>query len=222
MDIYWLGHSCFRLKGKGSNIIIDPVSPEVGYTIGKLEADIVAVTHQHPGHNYVQGVGGPVKVVSGPGEYEIGGVFITGVPSFHDDKSGEIRGMNTIFNIEMDGITVAHLGDLGHVLTSKTAAEIGRVDVLLVPVGGVSTIDAIGAAEVVRRLSPKWVVPMHYKTPATKRDLDTVDKFLKEMGAKDLISQPRLSVTSTGSQTSLQVVLLDYPGGKGQSASAVS
>lgn len=222
MDIYWLGHSCFRLKGKGSTVIIDPVSPDVGYSIGKPEADIVVVTHQHAGHNYVQGVGGQAKVVCGPGEYEVGGTFITGVASFHDDRSGEIRGKNTIFNIEMDGIAVAHMGDLGHVLSSKTASEIGRVDVLLVPVGGGSTIDAVAAAEVARKLSPKWVVPMHYKTPATKRDLNTIDKFLKEMGAKDVVSQPKLSFGSAGSPASLQVVLLDYPGSRSQAAAAVS
>ena len=218
MDVYWLGHSCFRIKGKGSTIVIDPFSPDMGYNLGKVEADVVAVSHQHPGHNYVQGIGGEHRVIAGPGEYEIGGVFITGVASFHDDKSGELRGKNTMYLVEVDGVTVCHLGDLGHALSSKTVAELGSPDVLLLPVGGTSTIDAVVAAEVMRRLSPKWVVPMHYKTPGIYRDLQTVDKFLKEVGIKDAVPQPKLSVSSSSSPVSLQVALLDYPGSKSQSA----
>jgi len=215
VDIYWQGHSCFRLKGKGSTVVIDPFSPDTGYNLGKLEADVVLVTHQHPGHNYVQGVGGEFRVINGPGEYEIGGVFVTGVASFHDDKSGELRGKNTIYAVEFEGVTVAHLGDLGHELSSKTVAELGKIDVLLLPVGGVTTLDAVAGAEVMRRLSPKWVVPMHYKTPAITRELLPVGKFLAETGVKDAVPQPRLSV-SGGAQASLQVVLLDYPGSRSQ------
>jgi L-ascorbate metabolism protein UlaG (beta-lactamase superfamily) len=217
MDVFWLGHSCFRIRGKGSTIIVDPFSPDMGYTLGKPEADIVLVSHQHPSHNYVQGVGGEHRVLEGPGEYEIGGVFVTGVASFHDDQSGAARGKNTMYVIEMDGVTICHLGDLGHALASKTVAELGSPDVLLLPVGGVSTIDAVGAAEVMRRLGPKWVVPMHYKTPGLYRDLQTVDKFLKEVGVKEAVPQPKLSVNSS-SAAALQVVLLDYPGSKSQSA----
>lgn len=216
MDIHWLGHSCFRIKGKGSSVVIDPVPPETGYSMGKVEADLVAVTHEHPGHNYLEGVGGEHRVIRGPGEYEIGGVFVTGVASFHDDKSGDLRGKNTIYLIEMDGAAVCHLGDLGHVLNAKTVSELGKVDVLLLPVGGVTTIDAVAAAEVMQRLSPRWIVPMHYKTPAIARDLHPVDKFLKEVGVKEAAPQPKLSVTAVGASGSLQVVLLDYPGSKSQ------
>ncbi len=213
MDIYWLGHSCFRLKGKSATVVIDPYSPQIGYNLAKLEADIVLVTHQHPGHNYIQGVSGEHRVIEGPGEYEIGGVFITGLPTFHDNESGQLRGRNTCYVIEVEGVTVAHLGDVGHVLSSKTVADLGRIDVLLGPVGGTTTLDAVGAAEVMRKLTPKWVVPMHYKTPALSADLAPVDKFLAESGAKQVVPQPRLSANA-GSQVSLQVVLLDYPGSK--------
>lgn len=215
MDIHWLGHSAFRIKGKASTLVIDPVPPDTGYSMGKMEADLIAVTHEHRGHSYIEGVGGEHRVIRGPGEYEIGGVFVTGVASFHDDKSGELRGKNTIYLVEIDGTTVCHLGDLGHPLSAKTVSELGKVDVLLLPVGGVTTIDAVAAAEVMRRLSPKWVVPMHYKTPATSRDLHPVDRFLKEVGAKDTAAQPKLSATAAGAG-SLQVVLLDYPGSKSQ------
>jgi len=187
---------------------------DIGYQGGKLEADLVLVTHQHPGHNYAKAVTGEPRVVAGPGEYEVAGVFATGIASFHDESSGEVRGKNTIYMIEMDGLSLCHLGDLGHMLTSKTVGELGKVDVLMVPVGGATTLDAAAAAEVVRKLGPKIVTPMHYKTPAVGRELAPVDNFLKEMGVKDVAPQARLSVSSGNLPQGLQVVLLEYPGSK--------
>lgn len=218
MDIFWLGYACFRLRGKNVTVIIDPFPPDLGYNLGKPEAEIVAITHGHPGHSYVQGVAGDAKQVAGPGEYEIAGVFITGVASFHDDKDGGLRGKNTMYLFEMDGVTVCHLGDLGHVPSSKMVGDLGKVDVLLLPVGGVTTIDAAGAAEVMRRLGPRIVVPMHYKTANLTRELQPVDRFLKEVGVKDALPQPRLSVSSANLPANLQVVLLEYPGSRTQAA----
>ena len=136
--------------------------------MGKPTARIVTVSHQHPGHSYVQGIGGEPKLVTGPGEYEISGVLIIGIATFHDGEGGKKRGKNTVYLMEVDEVSVCHLGDLGHVLTAEQVEEIDNVDVLLLPVGGVSTIDAPMAAEVVRQLEPKVVVPMHYKTQALK------------------------------------------------------
>lgn len=218
MDIYWLGHSCYRIKGKSATVVVDPFSPGIGYQGGKLEADMVLVTHQHPGHNYVQAVAGEPRVVDGPGEFEVAGVFVTGIPTFHDDKNGEARGKNTVYMIEMDGLALCHLGDLGHVPTSKIVGELGKVDVLMVPVGGTTTLDPAGAAEVVRKLGPRIVTPMHYKTPAINRELLAVDGFLKELGVTDISPQPRLSVSSGNLPAGLQVVLLEYPGSKSQQA----
>jgi L-ascorbate metabolism protein UlaG (beta-lactamase superfamily) len=149
-------------------------------------------------------------MVVGPGEYEISGVLIIGVASFHDAEGGQKLGKNTIYLMEVDGVTVCHLGDLGHVLNDAQVEEIGNVDVLLLPVGGGATIGAALGAEVIRQLEPKAVVPMHYKTPATNRELDPVDRFLKEMGKEQVASIPKLSITKSNLPESTQVFLLDY------------
>jgi len=210
MDINWLGHSCFRIKGRSVSIVTDPFPPDLGYSLGKPSADIVTVSHPHPGHSYTRGVSGDPRLVRGPGEYEISGVLIIGVATFHDNDKGAKRGKNTVYLMDVDGVSVCHLGDLGHVLTADQVEQIEEADVLLLPVGGVSTISAAVAAEVVRQLEPKVVVPMHYRTDALNRGLATVDGFLKEMGQKEIISQPRLTLTKTTLPLSTQVVLLNY------------
>ena len=149
MDITWLGHSCFKIKGSQASVITDPFPPDLGYSLGKATANIVTVSHQHPSHSYVQGIGGEPRIIKGPGEYEISGILIIGVATFHDAEGGGKRGKNTIYLMEVDGVSVCHLGDLGHVLTSEQVEEIGNVDVLLLPVGGVSTIDAALAADAI-------------------------------------------------------------------------
>ncbi len=210
MDITWLGHSCFRIRGSHTTIITDPYSPDLGYLLGKPTARIVTVSHQHPGHSYVSGIGGEPKLVTRPGEYEISGVLIIGMTTFHDNEGGKNRGKNTIYVIEVDELSICHLGDLGHVLTTKQVETLDNIDILLLPVGGISTIDAPRAAEVIRQLEPKVVVPMHYKTEALKRELEPVERFLKEMGGKQVESQPKLSCTKANLPTSTQVFLLSY------------
>ena len=210
MDISWLGHSCFRIRGSNAIVITDPYSPDLGYSLGKPNAGIVTVSHHHPGHSYTQGIGGEPRLVTGPGEYEIGGVLIIGIATFHDGEGGRKRGKNTAYLMEIDEISVCHLGDLGHVLTAEQVEELDNVDVLLLPVGGVSTINAPLAAEVVRQLEPKVVVPMHYKTSALSRELEPVEKFLKEIGVKQVTPQPKLSLTRSSLPDSMQVFLLDY------------
>jgi L-ascorbate metabolism protein UlaG (beta-lactamase superfamily) len=210
MDISWLGHSCFRIRSSNAIVITDPYSPNLGYSLGKPTARIVTVSHQHSGHCYVQGIGGEPRLVIRPGEYEISDVLIIGIATFHDADRGRERGENNVYLLEIDEIAVCHLGDLGHVLTAEQVEEIGKVDVLLLPVGGVSTINAAMAAEVVRQLEPKVVVPMHYKTSALSWDLEPVEKFLKEMGVEEVRSQPKLSLTRSSLPLSTQVFLLDY------------
>ena len=210
MEISWLGHSCFRIRGSHAIVITDPYSPSLGYSLGKPTARIVTVSHQHSGHSYVQGIGGEPRLVIRPGEYEISDVLIIGIATFHDADRGKERGENTVYLMEVDEISVCHLGDLGHVLTAEQVEEIGNVDVLLLPVGGVSTINAPMAAEVVRQLEPKAVVPMHYKTSALSRELEPVERFLKEIGVKQVEPQPKLSFTKSSLPVSTQVFLLDY------------
>ena len=205
-----MGHSCFRIKGSQAVIITDPFPPDLGYSLGKPAANIVTVSHQYPSHSFVQGVSGEPRIVQGPGEYEISGVLIIGVATFHDAEGGQKRGKNTVYLMEVDGISVCHLGDLGHVLTSEQVEEIGDVDVLLLPVGGVSTIGAPMAAEVIRQLEPNAVVPMHYKTPEINRELEPVENFLEEMGIEQIDSRPKLSVSKSNLPASTQVFLLGY------------
>ncbi len=216
MDVFWLGHSCFRIKGKRATVVTDPFPPDLGYALGEPVADIVTVSHQHPGHSCVSGVSGvngSPHDITGPGEYEVSGVLIIGFPTFHDAEKGAQRGKNNVYLMEIDGITICHLGDLGHPLNTDQVEEIDEVDVLLLPVGGVSTIDAACAAETIRRIEPKIVIPMHFKTPELKRELDPVEKFLKEMGAGQVEPLPKLSVTPSSLPTSTQVVLLNYKTG---------
>ena len=211
MDITWLGHACFRIKGSQATIITDPFPPELGYTLpAKLEADIVTVSHPHPSHSYVQGVGGSPKVVQGPGEYEIAGVLIIGVGTFHDNERGAQRGKNTAYLMEIDGVSICHLGDIGHVLSDEQLEEIGDVDVLLLPVGGHNTIGGAVAAEIIRQIEPKAVIPMHYQTPELKRTLDPLESFLKEMGLGPVEPRPKLTVSRTGLLPGTQVYVLSY------------
>lgn len=211
MDITWLGHSCFRIKGKDATVITDPFDPSLGYSSNKQKADIVTLSHFHPGHSYLNAVDGYSKAIKGPGEYELKGVFITGFPSFHDSNDGSERGKNTVYILEIDNVTLCHLGDIGHKPSSKMEEEFSDIGVLFMPVGGVSTIDGAQAAEIVKEISPKIVVPMHYKTPALKKELDPLDIFIKKLGSKEVIEQPRLNVNRASLPASTQVMVLSYP-----------
>ncbi len=201
MEIYPLGHASFRIKGKNATVVTDPFDQAVlGMKYPKLEGvDVVTVSHGHGDHNAVGNIPGLPFLVSGPGEYEIKGVTIVGVATFHDDKEGAERGKNTVYKITVDNIRICHLGDLGHKLTDAQLDAIGDVDILLVPVGGFYTIDPVIASQVVLQIEPLIVVPMHYLRPGLPEEtfgkLATVDKFLKEMGAEGTASQPKL-VTS--------------------------
>ena len=205
-----ISHSCFKIKGSRATVITDPYPPDLGYSMGKASADIVTVSHRHPSHSYVQAVSGEPKQVYSPGEYEISGVLIIGLPTFHDNEKGRNRGKNTVYLIELDGVSICHLGDLGHALTAEQVEELGNVDVLLLPVGGISTIDAAMAASTIRQIEPKAVIPMHYKTPLVNRELDTIEKFLKEMGTEPIEPLPKLAFTRSNLPVSTQVFLLGY------------
>jgi L-ascorbate metabolism protein UlaG (beta-lactamase superfamily) len=203
-----LGLSCFRIRGSQAIVITDPFPPGTGYTLGKQTADIVTVSHQHPSHSYVQGINGEHRLVKGPGEYEISGVLILGIGTYHDSVKGQTRGKNTIYLMEIDGVNVLHLGDLGHLLSDEQVEEIGNVDILLLPVGGINTINAAMAAEVIRKLEPKVVIPMHYKTPKSGRELEPVENFLKEMGQVQIEPRPKFTVSRSNLPVSTQVVVL--------------
>jgi len=214
MDITWLGHSCFKLRGREASVVTDPPAKSTGYTIGRPTANVVTVSHDHEGHNNVKAVTGDPKVVQGPGEFEVSGVLITGTRTYHDAEKGAERGKNTAYVVEIDDIRVCHLGDLGHVPTGDQAEELSGVDVLLVPVGDGTTIGAADAAETVSLLGPKLVIPMHYGTPAAKDKLEPIDKFLKEIGAPKALDEkvPKLSITKSTLPQETKVQVLDYRG----------
>ncbi len=210
MEITWLGHSCFKLKSKNGILITDPFGEGYGYQLGKNSASIVTVSHDHPGHNNSNAIDGEFKLITGPGEYEIGGIFVYGVRTFHDKKKGEEKGKNTSYLIEMDSIKIGHLGDLGHIPTATQIDEISDADVLLVPVGGNSTIETALAVEVVNLISPNFVIPMHYKTADSSRDLESAEAFLKEMGIKEYEPVPKLSITKATMPIDMQTIVMDY------------
>ncbi len=210
MDITWYGHACFRLSERGVVIVTDPPTDALGYTRPRIRADVVTISHDHPGHNNRVGFRGGPRFFDGPGEYEVKGVFITGIAAYHDGRKGAKRGRNTIFLFDFDGLTVCHLGDLGHVPDQNQVEALSAVDVLLIPVGGLHTIDASKAAEVISLIEPRLVIPMHYKTPKEKARLHKVEIFLKQMGLASLSPQPDLRVTRSSLPEETEVVLLDY------------
>lgn len=184
MEITYIGHSCFKIKGKELTLVIDPYNPkDVGYKLPKLEADVLLISHQHEDHNYKEGVTGYRLLIDSPGEYETKGTFIYGIETFHDNKNGAERGYNIMYLIEMDGFNILHTGDLGHELSKETLEKIPNVDVLLVAVGGTYTIDAEGASDIISELEPGFVIPMHYYVNEQTAKLSKLEKFLDEMGA---------------------------------------
>lgn len=214
MEITWLGHSCFKLRGREASVITDPPSKKTGYTIGRPTANVITISHDHEGHSNVKAVTGDPVVIQGPGEFEAAGVLIRGTRTYHDEEHGQERGQNTAFVLELDDLRICHLGDLGHVPTPEQVEELSGIDILLTPVGGGTTIGATAAAETVSLLGPKLVIPMHYGTSASKDKLDPIDTFLKEMGAPTALEekQPKLSVTKSTLPQETKVQVLDYRG----------
>ncbi len=212
VEISYLGHSSFKIRGKLATIVTDPFDPEmVGLKFPLLEADIVTVSHLHTDHSMVSQVNGAPVVVSGPGEYEIKGVRINGIASYHDNKQGEERGRNIIYSIFADGLTIVHAGDLGHKLSDEQADSFPAVDILMIPVGGVYTIGPAEAAEVVTQLEPKIVIPMHFFQPQMAKQFESlapVSGFLREMGKESIAPQPKLVISKDKLPSELTVIVL--------------
>ncbi|HEV2413828.1 MAG TPA: MBL fold metallo-hydrolase [Candidatus Dormibacteraeota bacterium] len=210
MDVTWLGHGCFRLRGRGAAVVTDPYPPAIGLKLARMDAEVVTVSHDHDNHSFTQVVRDGAYEINGPGEYEIAGISVIGVPTYHDAEKGKKEGRNTVYLIEIDDVRICHLGDLGHKLDDADAESVATPDVLLVPVGGHTTMNAAQAAEVVRQLEPRYVVPMHYAIPGLKLQLDPIDRFLKEMGVTSSEAQPKLSVQkSSVSEYETKVVVLE-------------
>lgn len=186
MIINWQGHSCFKIQDKqgpdGVTLVTDPFSKDIGLKVPNFEADIITISHDHSDHNNVETIRGKSFIINCPGEYDFKNILIEGVDSYHDEKEGADRGRNTIYRIEVEDISVTHLGDLDHVLDSSQLEKLTGTDILLVPVGGHYTLDAKKAVEVISQIEPRIVIPMHYKVDGLKIELDSLDKFIKELG----------------------------------------
>lgn len=215
MEIVWYGQSCIKLKGKNATVLIDPYNPEMtGLKLPKdLSSDMVLVSHNHPDHNFIDPLtstnGQKPMEFSEPGEYEIAGVVVTGVASFHDDSNGSERGVNTIFQLMFDRLNIVHLGDIGQSqLTEEQIAQIGDVDIVFIPVGAIYTIGAKAAANIISQLEPKIIIPIHYKIEGLKFELEGVEGFLKEMGAEGAVPIPKLSISKEKLPEEPQVVVL--------------
>lgn len=209
MDIIPLGHASFKLRGKTATVVTDPYDGAgVALKYPKhVEADILTVSHDHADHNAVHLVGGTPFIIRGPGEYEIKGVSVIGVTSYHDEKEGQDRGRNTMYRIEVDGVKIGHLGDLGSVLSSVQVDALDGIDVLLVPVGGVYTIDAEKATQVVSDIEPRIVIPMH--DGRSNKELAPLENFLKVMNKGEITPINKLTISREKLPTEMQVVVLE-------------
>lgn len=185
MTITYLAHASFLLTSRArTKVWIDPYNETVGYEVPSMSADIVTTSHGHGDHNYTEAVVGEYMLIDAPGDYQAGEFLIRGIASFHDDDNGSQRGPNTMFVYQDDGRTIAHLGDLGHMLSAEQVGALGQVDVLILPVGGFYTIDAEVAAKVVQAIGPQVVIPMHYKTEKNPGSpISEIEPFLAAMEA---------------------------------------
>lgn len=215
MDINWYGLSCFRIRERGAVIVCDPFDKTVGFTMPRLKADIVTVSHDQAGHNNTERITGDPKIFTGPGEYESQNVFITGSTTYHRHKEGAPLERNVVFFFDLASYTIGHLGDLGEVPSKSEIDDLNlsEVDVLMVPVGGGATLDPARAVEVIGMLEPKIVIPMHYQHPSITapwaNNLEPVDRFLKELGVAVPEPISTLKLTKSALPEETQVVLLD-------------
>lgn len=206
-EIRWYGHNCFRIRGKDAVVLTDPVGKGTGYSLAKTTADVVTISSQDPEHTNMNAIKPEFDTVTGPGEYEMHDVFITGIRTHLDEEQGKVRGHNTVYLIEMDGMTFCHLGDLGHALREDDTQAIGDVDVLLVPAGS-ATLDPAKAAEITSQLSPKVVIPMQFATTSGDRSLANLESFCRNLGVSVPEPTDKLSLKASDLGETLQVVAL--------------
>lgn len=200
MNIIWYGQSCFKITTQSqkksrqrTSLVIDPFHEKTGLKLPKMEAEIVLVTHDHDDHSNKQAVKGDPFFIESPGEYEVSDIFITGINSFHDENKGKDKGLNTIYTIETEDLRLCHLGDFGQKeMEDKQLQDIGEVDILMIPVGGVYTIDAKGATKIISQIEPRLVIPMHYKIKGLQIELEELDDFLKAIGEKGASPEEKL------------------------------
>lgn len=213
MVITWYGQSCFKLQSGELVGVIDPFGKEIGLTPPRFRADFLLVTHPHFDHANKDTIPESPFVIEGPGEYEIKGVAVRGIQTYHDNTEGKERGLNTVYVIEMEGMKICHLGDFGEKeMRDEILEKIGDIDILLIPVGGYSTINGEDAARIANKIEPRIVIPMHYKISGLKAPLESAEKFLKEMGAKGAETEEKLVIKAKDlPQEETKVMVLRTP-----------
>lgn len=208
MQIRWLGHASFLVNSPSGRILTDPFDRKLGYPEFREPVDIVTVSHQHWDHNAIHVMSGNPTIISEPGEYQVGDVLIQGFTSFHDKVQGQQRGKNTIFKIITAGLHIVHLGDLGHILTDQQITRIGHVDILMLPVGGIFTVDAKEAFQVMEQLQPLITIPMHYKTRHLTFELEPVERFTEKFDK--VVKKPYMNIGESVADEQRGVIILDY------------
>ncbi len=196
MIITWLGQACFKIQSNDKALIIDPYDESIGFSLPKIDADILLMTHSHYDHSNSAAFPGTSTIIKDLGEYEVDGIAITGIPTFHDDVGGQKRGLNTVYKIESEGVSLLHMGDFGESeLRLETLESIGSIDVLMIPVGGTYTLDGTQAADVAKKIGARITIPMHYFIKGLNILLSNADQFLKAMGAPDAKPQQYLEIS---------------------------
>lgn len=211
MLIRWHGQSFIEIKAKEADIAIDPYSEIIGIKPVSISADILLITHKHDDHSNKSAVSGEPFIIESPGEYALKGLYIKGIASYHDDNQGKKRGDNIIYIIDAEGMTLCHFGDIGQSeLSEKQLDEIGEVDIAFIPVGGVYTVDGIGAAHILHQIEPKIAIPIHYKIPGLKYDLQGPDMFLKESGQSIPSKTNEIKISASGlPEQGSEIILLE-------------
>lgn len=208
MEITYLGHSAFRLRGKDVTVVTDPFPPALGLSMGKPQADIVTVSHDTPNHSFVEGVQGSKREIRGPGEYEVQDLLIAGIATAREPLKGTT---NTAYVFRFDDLIVCHLGDLKGALQDSAVEEIGSIDVLLVPVGGGNVLGPSQAAHVIQQLEPSIVIPMHYRIDGAAVDgMEPVEHFCREVGLKEVVPEPKLTANRSSLPSEVRVVVLEH------------
>jgi L-ascorbate metabolism protein UlaG (beta-lactamase superfamily) len=211
LEITWYGQSMFRVSSLGLTVVLDPTPPETGYSYEPFPADIVLMSHKHFDHAHVQGITGNPKVINASGSFDLGGLKVQGFDSFHDAKEGAERGPNIIYKWEQAGIRLAHLGDLGDTPAPAVTKKLLGLDVVMMPVGGVFTIDAEQAVRLVRDIEPGIVLPMHYGTSACAIPLEPLDEFTRRFtGTVREVSDRPVEVGAGAIPSSAEVWVLPY------------
>ena len=206
-EIRWFGHNCFRIRGKDAVVMTDPVGKGTGFSLAKQTADLVTVSSPQPEHANLAAVKPEYNTIDGPGEYEMHEVFVTGIRTHQDDQDGKVRGHNTSYLIEFDGMKICHLGDLGHALTEEHTEAMTDVDILLVPAGS-RHLDPARAAEIASQLSPKVVIPMQFATASGDRDLLGLETFCRNLGVAVPAAEEKLTVKPSDLGDTMRLVVL--------------